>query len=692
MAFFVKLKAFFAAVIAFILGLFGAKPSTPVTPAVVPVTEDPAITSGISDEDYFNNYFEPTLRFVVASDIHIHDKYTEKEEERLALLFDTAYAYAEAQSYNKLDGIFFVGDIVDRGTESSFKKFFSIANAGVKDGTVMRAVLGNHEFFDNSSEAVARFLRTSGYSETDIDINLNGYHFIMLAPLNGGRGYTEEQKKWLENAIKNALSEDETKIKPIFVFQHHNVRDTVYGSQAWGVSDLSSILSKYPNVVDFSGHSHYPVNDPRAIWQGTFTALNDGSLTYYEMGLNGVTDRATYPSDNAGGYANSRVSRDDSQYLMVEVDNNHSIIIRGYDLDSNTLVAEHTIRAVGNTEWFDYTDARADASAAPAFTKSAKITLVRTRTDGAVFEIPQAFCEDYVESYRFEIYDANGNKVKTSYSLSDAFYVPTPSKIRNTVSGLNPDMEYLVKCYAVNAWGKLSDPIMLKFRTLEKRTAVTCYDSAITPDVFSLVQYEDGQAYDGVSGKELTMKGLPEVAFDKTAGHYAPVFNGSDCYMFSDFSSFYSSITTGVSVEYYGTVTALSNSNDEYADLISNQQNGGLGFDVYPDGKIDFNISINGSYKHAYGQIKENTPVHLVATYDGETVCLYVNSELADTTPAKGEITFPSSTGAQFLCIGADSANNGAVTNNSVGMITIANVYGRALTAAEVSTLCGQYN
>ena len=63
----------------------------------------------------------------------------------------------------------------------------------------------------------------------------------------------------------------------------------MYGSTTcWGVKELTDILEKYPQVVDFAGHSHFPMNDPRSIWQGDYTALNTGTLSYYEMDLAGA--------------------------------------------------------------------------------------------------------------------------------------------------------------------------------------------------------------------------------------------------------------------------------------------------------------------------------------------------------------------------------------------------------------------
>ena len=216
-----KIKAFFAMILAFFTALFGGGGGGgggEQPPVVVP-EEPPAVT--VTDEEYFEQYFKPVLRFVAASDVHIADSGSSKEEQRLAELYETAYAYAASQEYNKLDGVFYAGDISDRGTSASLDKFFRIVNESNRAGTLSRAVLGNHEFFTDPGNTLSRFLASSGYETSDCDIVLNGYHFIMLCPDEGGRGFSAAQKTWLDEHIAAAVASDPTGAKPVFVFQHH---------------------------------------------------------------------------------------------------------------------------------------------------------------------------------------------------------------------------------------------------------------------------------------------------------------------------------------------------------------------------------------------------------------------------------------------------------------------------------------
>ena len=85
----------------------------------------------------------------------------------------------------------------------------------------------------------------------------------------------------------------------MFVTHHEHNIETVYGSSVydgWGVPYFKAILNQYPQVVDFSGHSHFPLNDPRSVWQGKFTAIGTGAIYYSEFTVEGL--RSYHPADS----------------------------------------------------------------------------------------------------------------------------------------------------------------------------------------------------------------------------------------------------------------------------------------------------------------------------------------------------------------------------------------------------------
>jgi len=424
--------------------------------------------ANMTDEEYFEKEFKPILRFVVASDVHIHDTGSDLEEERLPKLFDVAYDYAKKQKgYKELDAVLIAGDFVDRGTPNSMKKAFALANESVKGDTVFHAIMGNHEFYHEEKSTPAtekNWLAASGYDSPDAHLIIGGYHFIMVSPDSGGKGYSNKKQNWLADELKKAAADDPTGRKPIFVLQHHHISDTVYGSGAWGVEDLRKTLNNYPQVIDFSGHSHFPISDPTSMWQDEFTALGTGTLSYYEMGLAGVDPDYIFPIDDEGSWAEKKSGeRDAAQFYIVEVDANNAIKIQGYDLLSDTFMIEpYLLRTVGDPAEFKYTNARAEASEVPVFPEDAAIEIVNLTAFGAKLRFPQASCKDNVQHYRCELY-LNGELKDTVYSLSCTFFRPTPETISAIFSKVYAGKEYTVKIYAVNSWAKDSEPLVGSF-------------------------------------------------------------------------------------------------------------------------------------------------------------------------------------------------------------------------------------
>ena len=62
----------------------------------------------------------------MTSDVHVRDESANLGSyAQLAALYRTAYAYSDAQAYNKLDGIFFVGDYTNTGSLVQQTYFFN---------------------------------------------------------------------------------------------------------------------------------------------------------------------------------------------------------------------------------------------------------------------------------------------------------------------------------------------------------------------------------------------------------------------------------------------------------------------------------------------------------------------------------------------------------------------------------------
>ncbi|MBO4500865.1 MAG: metallophosphoesterase, partial [Clostridia bacterium] len=274
--------------------------------------------------------FVPVIRFAVASDLHISFT-SDSSAKRFEKLFKTAYAYAEADAeYPSLDAVVLVGDLTNYGRANEFTAVKSIISRNIKDGTQILSVMGNHELYEGGAPVYLEKMDDS----LDKHIVINGIHFIGISPDNEN-GFSASSLKYLRDELEKAASESDPDT-PIIVFQHHHIKDTVYVSSEWyaySSSTIMKILEKYPQVIDFSGHSHGPVNNPASIWQGGFTALGTGTLSYFEM-TSGMSYGTIPPGADRA-----------AQYYIVEISADNRVKIMPFDI-----LAEDFFKTPSNTD------------------------------------------------------------------------------------------------------------------------------------------------------------------------------------------------------------------------------------------------------------------------------------------------------------------------------------------------------
>ena len=224
--------------------------------------------------------FKPVLRFAVASDVHIQvdDQTDDSQPERirLAQFINKAYELAESSNtgYKKLDAICFAGDMANQGLDEEAEIYINICKENIRPGTQLLNVLGNHDQFKGADTALTRFEKIFD-APLNYNVVINGFHLIGVSYSTQKDYKADGVKTWLDTQIKEAVAEDKT--KPVFVFQHPHPFATVYGSVNWGDFTTATVYNKYSQVVVFSGHSHYPMNDPRSLWQGSYTSIGTAS-------------------------------------------------------------------------------------------------------------------------------------------------------------------------------------------------------------------------------------------------------------------------------------------------------------------------------------------------------------------------------------------------------------------------------
>ena len=259
------------------------------------------------------------LRFMACSDLHYKNDPACREKKRFEEGLRQLYAYADSQPYKAVDAVYIVGDFTDQGTMEQMTLVKESLDRGIRPGTEAVLCMASHEYGGPGGQAGARerFGQIFG-QDADTHRVIRGFHFIAVSTDEDCR-FWEPQVSFAAGALEAAHEDDPR--RAVFFFQHPHLTDTVYGSIVWGERDLNPTLYNYPQVIDFSGHSHVPINDPRSIHQDYVTSVGTGTFSYFEMD---EFDKicGTFPPD-AGEAA---------QMQIVEAFDDGSVLIKPWDV------------------------------------------------------------------------------------------------------------------------------------------------------------------------------------------------------------------------------------------------------------------------------------------------------------------------------------------------------------------------
>lgn len=386
----------------------------------------------------FDNNFNPVLRFIVVSDVHYKDEHS-VERERMAKAIQTAYELSEKESYNKVDALYVVGDFANSGTRTQMLAFKDTLDKNLKPETDYTLSLASHEFGSEGEEAaLEKFAEIFG-QEPDSHKIINGYHFISVT-CTGGCHFDEKKQAWVAQELAKAAKDDPK--RPIFFFQHPHIMGTVYGSANWGEDELTAILMNYPQIIDFSGHSHAPINDPRSIHQRHFTCLGTGTLSYFELDEFDKVYGTIPPNDDNA-----------AQMLFVEADAEGRVRIYPYDLiTGNFFPFTWKIDSAWDVDSYLYTDARYRTEEAPWFEETAKAEISDVKENGFTVTFDQAKVKtEYVDDYNVYLKNLDGVIIRNSTIWSEFYFYNMPEKLSVTFDNLESG-EYRVEIYANSFW------------------------------------------------------------------------------------------------------------------------------------------------------------------------------------------------------------------------------------------------
>lgn len=191
-----------------------------------------------------------------------------------------------------MDALVLNGDSVDQGIERQYDSVKKVLdkNKDLLPKTVIKNI-GNHEFFDysigrNSSKQVKtfinRYLEFSGEKEVYHDKWIRGYHFISLG--------SEDCKSKTTNSVEASISKNQLdwlqeklaekyeKGKPIFVFLHQNLKPYWNWGGVKQSDELKQILSKYPEIILFTSHTHANLTASSVTLNQPFTMVHTGAV------------------------------------------------------------------------------------------------------------------------------------------------------------------------------------------------------------------------------------------------------------------------------------------------------------------------------------------------------------------------------------------------------------------------------
>lgn len=482
------------------------------------------------------------LSLAAISDVHIEgssDAYANKFTSALNQLKVKA---AESDA-NGIDGVMVVGDLIQRAEITMAQNFKALYEDVFKPTEVpMIYTIGNHDMnpkYDWTPSTVAQSVAMANtfgdeYFKTDIDNTMRnnyearhcvigGYHILAVTP-NGDQPitYSPNVITWLDQQLDAITKTDPNRY--VIVLTHPMIYNTIYGSllgedggvwtstlpNYWATRVLTGVLEKYPQVVSFHGHLHFPINDPRSLWQGKWTALGCGSTRYMAIepaGWEGISSTPTVMND----------ANNFSQGYLVQFDVNGNMRIVKMDFFNNGTIGEPYVMqypdaAGANLAKYNNVTRKAANQAPTMSTIEAKDV---KDNEAASVTFAAGKDDEFVHHYVITL-SKGGNVVATKKILADFYLHPNTSEMKSSwtygFGTLSESGQYTVSVVAVDSWDAESAPVTATFncgdvtpsekvelweddKSGSRELSGPVADNGKTAGVGGWLSYKDGVAY-----------------------------------------------------------------------------------------------------------------------------------------------------------------------------------------------------
>ncbi len=617
-------------------------------------------------------------RFFVGSDTHIGRN--EDASKKLTNALSAFYA-VDANA----DGVLLVGDVTNNGSESEYNSLMTIINnSKLGEAGKVQLSMGNHEYnsgtmarFEEKTKEKANevlYYGTDGTSENINEVGTLNATVIKLSAKNYGGDYTEQY-----NMVKTALetSTDKNANAPIIVMGHHGIPNTAYVTSEWKgtYGEMLNLFKKYPQVIHISGHSHATLEDARSIWQDEgYTAIQDGTIGAYFENESGKIDPDT--GKNATVPPDSNVA---SQALRIDVLKDGTVKIYRMNLTTGEYMYEDepwTFKA--NSTERPYTSNRQSENA-PAFASEAVVTAESvTNSTALTVHFPAATAgsdknADMIHEYKITLTPQNGSDPITRRVFADYYEKNQKSEWSVKINDLSVDTAYDISVQAVTSFGKVSKAIS----TEDSVTTGEGYKAPYPAQAILDVDFSRNDGGKDAKGHTQKTFGEPQFVQDETLGRTVASFDGSDDGLrYAMTAEDYAKLEKNFTVELYYKPKDTANNNP-----LGNTQVSGFCFEQKSGtNTLQFWAHIGGSYQKPETSVVKDSWNHVVGTYDGQNVKIYLNGELKSTVSATGTLSVP----PMYLFLGGDTTSGGDLEYQANCEIALARVYTGTMTADDV--------